>query len=219
MCPPPSQPQALKCDRCGAYLEMPADPSIHTIACRYCNYQQLLPDIAQRRAAVQSAQLMKQGMQLATRAADTSRRMGAIAGLIAVALPLLIIGGVFTALYQQGLFGNVLSASWNGQGPLVCGANQHMQVSNVTANQPGSQVVIASGNCHLSLTNVNITANTPILAYGNAQVTVVGGSLVSTAGTSIVARDNAAVIVSGASVVGSISRANNATIAGIPGAM
>jgi hypothetical protein len=197
---------------------MPTDPNVHSIECPYCHYQQLLPDIAQRRAAVQNAQLMQQGMQLATKAADTSRRIGTVAGLIGVLLPVVIMGGVGYTLYNQGLFGNAQEASWTGTGPLVCGANQHMTVSNVTSSQPQSQVVIASQNCQLTLTNVNITGMNAIVAYGNARVTITGGSITGL-GQSIVARDNATVIVAGANVVGPVIHLNNSTVAGVPGVM
>jgi hypothetical protein len=197
---------------------MPSDPSVLTLECPYCHYQQLLPDVAQRRAAVQNAQLVQHGMQLATKAANTSRRIGTVAGLIGVLLPIAIMGGVGFTLYNQGIFGNALGSSWNGTGPLVCGGNQHTTVSNVTANQPQSQVVIASGNCQLTLTNVNITAMNAIIASGNAHITISGGSIVGY-GQSIAATGNATVIVVGANVTGPVFHTRNATVAGVPGVM
>jgi hypothetical protein len=218
MFPTPGQPQSLKCDRCGAYLSMPADPNVLQMECPYCKYTQLLPDVAQRRAAMQSAQLMQHGMNLASQAANTSRRIGAVVGIVAAVVPLVIIAIVFSTLYSSGVFGNARTASWNGTGPLICSGNDHVEVTGVVANQPGAQVVIASGNCHLELHNVSITAMTPIVASGNAQVTVTGGALIGY-GASVMASGNANVIVSGAAVTGVAYRRGNATVMGVPGGM
>lgn len=218
MFPSPGQTQSLKCDRCGAHLNTPVDPTVLQIVCPYCGSQQLLPDIAQRRAAMQSEKMAQQGMQFAAQAMKQSRRIGGVVAIFSLMLPLVITAVVLASLYNSGVFTFGHSNSWNGQGPLVCGGHDHVEVSGVTAMQPGSQVVIASGNCQLTLTNVSITAMTAVVASGNAHVTITGGSYAGT-GQSIVAQQNATVVVNGANVMGPVYHTRNATIAGIPGVM
>ncbi len=224
MFPNGPQNQSLKCDRCGAYLTMPVDPSVLQMECPYCKYSQLLPDIAQRRAALQSERMAKQGMEFAQ---TTMKRAGRATGavlLVTMLVPVLIAGGVMFGLYNSGIFGafgglggfGMGRSSWTGQGPLVCGGVEHLTVTGVVANQPGSQVVVAGGNCQLTLNNVNITGNTAIIASGNAQVTVLGGAIAGMQ-QSIVATQNARVNVSGASVMGPVFHSGNATVTGVPG--
>ncbi|MCW5833836.1 MAG: hypothetical protein KIS78_15640, partial [Labilithrix sp.] len=101
------------------------------------------------------------------------------------------------------------TSRWDGKRPFVCGGNDVVALSDVTATAG----VKAGGNCRLTLTDVSITAPVGIDASANAKVVMTGGRI--TASTSaVVASANANVDLVGTTVTGRVKRSGNAKITG-----
>ncbi len=66
---------------------------------------------------------------------------------------------------------------WSGSEPLQCGGVDDITVSGVEASFSAGSAIVATGNCHVKCTDCNIGAPTAIEASGNAQVTIVNGSV------------------------------------------
>lgn len=69
---------------------------------------------------------------------------------------------------------------WDGSEPLHCSGNDRVEVSGVEATFNAGAAIIADGNCHVRCTDCNLTAPTAIESSGNAQVTIVNGSVKGT---------------------------------------
>lgn len=83
--------------------------------------------------------------------------------------------GVFRMLTRSS---SVLSALvWSGDEPLQCGGNDEITVSGVEASFAAGSAIVAGGNCHVKCTDCNLGAPTAINASGNAQVTIVNGTV------------------------------------------
>jgi serine/threonine protein kinase len=128
-------------------------------------------------------------------------------------------------------------AHWDGTTNYVCGENEIVSLSGVTANLKSGIAVEAWGNCKLTMTDMNLTAANAVLAIGQARVTIRGGTLtgstaaISTAqdaqvsvtgGTlngstaAIMAGGNSRVSLSGTSVNGKVIRSDNGRVDGAP---
>ena len=106
----------------------------------------------------------------------------------------------------------VSSLVWDGKDPLVCGGNDNITVTGVTAKFNAGSAIVASANCHVKCTNCNLEGTTAIEASGNADVTIINGSV---KGTVLMAdaSNNAHVTVMGNVVVaGETKKSGNAKI-------
>jgi hypothetical protein len=88
------------------------------------------------------------------------------------------------------------SLVWDGSEPLQCTGNDDIAVTGVEAHFTGGSAIVANGNCHVKCTDCKISAPTAIEASGNAQVTIVNGTI---QGTEVLAEagGNAQVTVTG----------------------
>jgi hypothetical protein len=104
--------------------------------------------------------------------------------------------------------------SWTGASPLVCGGNDQLTLSGVTATFAAGPALTAGGNCKVTCTGCTLRAPFAVQANGNAQVVIVGGVLEGE--VAIAATANATVDVRGdAKVSGALSRSGSATITGV----
>lgn len=73
---------------------------------------------------------------------------------------------------------SILSALvWDGEEPLQCSGVDQITVSNVNATFTAGSAIIATGNCKVRCTDCTISAPTAIEVSGNAEVTMVNGSV------------------------------------------
>jgi hypothetical protein len=130
--------------------------------------------------------------------------------LIGVLAPLFVGGLIaFSTLRQTGGLPGPLGPSWDGHTPLLCGGNESFDVKSVQANLGEGPLITAGGNCHVKCTDCKLHAKTGIVAGGNAEITIVNGSLEG----SISAGGNARVSVIGnATFSGSVSSGGNAQV-------
>jgi hypothetical protein len=103
------------------------------------------------------------------------------------------------------------AAAWDGKTPFVCGGNDVVALTGVTATAG----IKASANCQLTLTGVNISAPIGIDAGGNAKVVMTGGSITSST-NSVVAAANAKVDLVGTKVTGKAKTSGLAKVTGAP---
>lgn len=127
---------------------------------------------------------------------------------------LLIVGlGLYIwRVAASGAPGLAATASWDGKMPLVCGGNQSLTVTGVTASSTGTTVT-ALANCSLTLVNVDLTGATAIQAGGNAVVRVQGGK-VSGSAFAVQAIGASKVTLAGTKVTGKKEALGAATITG-----
>jgi hypothetical protein len=98
-----------------------------------------------------------------------------------------------------------------------CAGNDTMVVKGKTFVVAGGPAIDASGNCHLTCDKCTITGE-GIHAAGNAQITLIGGGIVSAAGESAMdLSGNAKVIAQGTTVVGDVKKSGNAKVEGVAG--
>ena len=104
------------------------------------------------------------------------------------------------------------SLVWDGKTPFECGGNDDYSVKDVKAEFTAGTAIIANGNCHFTCTNCTIKAPTAIEAGGNAQVTIINGSVEGTE-TMVEAGGNARVNISGnATASGAVKSGGNAKV-------
>ena len=124
-----------------------------------------------------------------------ARNMSWIVWLIIVVV--FSLGGSGAAFMRCSKHSKLLSSLvWDGTEPLQCTGVDDLRVTGVTATFTGGSAIIATGNCHLTCTDCTISAPTAIEASGNAQVTIINGSV---KGTNLLAdaSGNARVTISG----------------------
>jgi hypothetical protein len=125
-------------------------------------------------------------------------------------------GGAGFARWRRGSVGaqilNGMSAGWNGSEPLVCGGNDDIQVSGITATFNAGFAIQANGNCHVRCTDCTLGAPTAIDAGGNAEVIIMNGTISGTP-TLATASGNAHVTIAGnVNASGSTKQSGNASI-------
>lgn len=96
---------------------------------------------------------------------------------------------------------------WDGTEPLHCGGVENISVTGVEATFAAGTAIVATANCQVKCTDCKITAPIAIEASGNAQVTMLNGSV---KGTSILAdaSGNARVTIGGNVTVSGLTRAS-----------
>jgi hypothetical protein len=152
-------------------------------------------------------------------AAATFMGMRLLFGLLPVVITLFVAGiiawtsmratGGTSGLSLGGLGG------WNGSTPLLCGGNDEMQLSGISASFSAGSALNVSGNCHVVCNGCNLKAPVVVTAAGNAQIDLVDCHLEG--GDAIVAEGNAQVRIAGNStVVGRITQGGNASVTGAP---
>ncbi|MBW2254173.1 MAG: hypothetical protein JRI25_06185 [Deltaproteobacteria bacterium] len=90
---------------------------------------------------------------------------------------------------------------WDGEAPFVCKGNDVVTLDHPDAHFEDGVAVTAEGNCALTLIEPNLSAPTALLARGNAEVSVLGGTLRGT-DAAIRAEGLAKITGSGVSVEG-----------------
>jgi hypothetical protein len=152
-------------------------------------------------------------------AAATFMGMRLLFGLLPVVITLFVAGiiawtsmratGGTSGLSLGGLGG------WNGSTPLLCGGNDEMQLSGITASFSSGSALNVSGNCHVVCQGCTLRAPLVVTAAGNAQIDLVDCQLEGA--DAVVAEGNAQVRIAGNStVVGKITQGGNASVTGAP---
>ena len=93
-------------------------------------------------------------------------------------------------------------SSWDGTSTLVCSGGEHVTVENRTISLPGQTAITAGGNCVLRLVNCTITASHVVMATGNAEVFVEGGTYTSDGVATFSGSTQAELQIRGAHTVG-----------------
>ena len=133
--------------------------------------------------------------------------------LIPVVL-LLLVGGVVWGVLRGGSSWSSSGSwggarSWNGTSPFECSGNDHVSMSNVTANVGGTAIDV-SGNCHFVCTNCTVNAPIGVEVTGNGHAIFEGGTV--NGATAVDASGNAHVELHGTVVNGRVVRSGNAHI-------
>jgi hypothetical protein len=92
-------------------------------------------------------------------------------------------------------------SDWDGKEPFTCGGVDEVVIKKVKAKLDGETAITVSANCKLSLVDVDLDAEVGILARGNGEVTIKGGSIKGSK-AAIVAEANATVTGKGTEVSG-----------------
>ena len=100
---------------------------------------------------------------------------------------------------------------WSGNAPFRCGGNASMEVRGAQASLPGQVAIIAEQNCELTLVDVEVSAETAVLARGNARVNVHGDSTLQGDRFAVEAQGNSEVNAYGATIVGGVDVRGNAS--------
>ncbi len=100
---------------------------------------------------------------------------------------------------------------WSGHAPFTCGGNASMELRGARASLPGQIAIIAEGNCALTLVDVEVSAETAVLARGNARVNVHGDSTLQGDRFAVEAQGNSEVNAYGATVLGGVDVKGNAS--------
>jgi hypothetical protein len=99
---------------------------------------------------------------------------------------------------------------WSGDAPLVCGGNSAMEVRGAQASLPGQVAIVAEQNCSLTLIDVEVTAETAVLARGNARVVIKGDSTLQGDRFAVEALGNSEVVARGVTLLGGVDVKGNA---------
>lgn len=149
--------------------------------------------------------------QTAYATAHAANRMSWVIWLIVVVV--VSLGGSGAAFMRcAGRSSMASSLVWNGSEPLVCGGNDNISVSGVTANFNAGSAIHAGANCHVRCTDCTLSAPVAIEAGGNAEVVIINGSV---KGTTLLAdaSGNAHVTVTGnVTVAGASKQSGNAKV-------
>jgi hypothetical protein len=202
------------CAKCGAPLVPSNNLAALTVRCDYCGTEQPLADAAARRqqlyaeqAAAQQYAMQQQVMAQVTASVGSGLRTGRRIGLIVTVVTLLIVGATVVPVVLRAMSLTGFSPfGWNGQQPLLCSGNDTVTLDGVTANLPGTTVVRAYGNCELTLSNSTLSGNVAVEAAGNAHVHLVNCRMTA-ASVGVMAGGNAQVVVGGGSLVGGVAAA------------
>lgn len=159
-----------------------------------------------------------QSYQAPMAAAASFVGMRLLFGLLPVVI-ILFVGGIiaFTSMRATRGVGNLGLGlgGWNGSTPLLCGGNDEMQLSGITASFSSGSALNVSGNCHVTCQGCTLRAPVVVAAGGNAQIDLVDCHLEGA--DAVVAGGNAQVRFAGNStVVGKITQGGNASVTGAP---
>jgi hypothetical protein len=180
--------QPFKCPHCGA----PPPPGYvppsgqFGYACFYCRQQSVQgtpepappPPVAEQSPAiiVVHAPSHDYDHHAAIAHVNTAR---SISWLVWVVVVLVVsLGGSGAAFMRCTKHSTALSSLvWDGSEPLHCGGNEDIAVTGVEAHFSAGQAIVATGNCKVRCTDCKISAPIAIEASGNAQVTIINGSV------------------------------------------
>lgn len=123
------------------------------------------------------------------------------------------LGGGGVAFSKCSKHSSLMSSLvWDGSEPFTCSGNDEIAVQGVEANFAAGTAISAAGNCHFRCTDCTISAPTGIEATGNAQVTIINGSVKATKLLAD-ASGNARVNIGGnVTVTGRTTRSGNAQV-------
>jgi len=149
--------------------------------------------------------------QAAVAHANTARNISWIVWVVVVLV--VSLGGSGAAFMRCTKSSKLVSSLvWDGSEPLHCGGNENISVTGVEAHFTAGQAIIAGGNCQVRCTDCKISAPIASGASGNAQVTIINGSVQGTE-TLADASGNARVTISGnATASGEIRKSANAKV-------
>ena len=218
--------QTIKCPHCGA----PPPPGYvppsgqFGYACMYCRQQSVLgtpepppPPVTGQSPAIIVVQAPSHDydhhhhFQAAVAHANTARNISWIVWVVVVLV--VSLGGSGAAFMRCTKSSKLVSSLvWDGSEPLHCGGNENISVTGVEAHYSAGQAIIAGGNCQVRCTDCKISAPIAIEASGNAQVTIINGSVQGTE-TLADASGNARVTISGnATASGEIRKSANGKV-------
>jgi len=221
-------PSSSGCPRCGAALALPADLTVTVVTCRYCGTQQPVPDLEERRRALEVQRLSEQELQHEAAAREQALKdarrigrwtrwsmlpgliaggVGALVGLIAVVRALSTVPGSGGSVSDF-----VAGFGWDGKKTLVCTTGQVMKFVGISASLQGTAIV-AKGHCVLNITGGTIKADTGIAASGDAAVTLTG--VMIDAPIAIDASGNATVTILGGRANGKVQKSGRASVSGL----
>lgn len=130
-----------------------------------------------------------------------------------VVVLVLSLGGSGAAFMRCSKHSSILSGLvWDGHEPLHCSGNDRIEVSGVEATFNAGSAIIADANCHVRCTDCKLSAPTAVETSGNAQVTIINGSV---KGTNLLAdaSGNSRVTISGNVVAsGQVRERSNAKV-------
>ncbi len=127
------------------------------------------------------------------------------------------LGGSGAAFMRCTKHSSILSGLvWDGSEPLHCSGNDRIEVNGVEATFNAGSAIYADANCHVRCTDCKLSAPTAIETSGNAEVTIVNGSV---KGTNLLvdASGNSHVTISGnVTVAGQVRERSNAKVSAPP---
>jgi hypothetical protein len=139
-------------------------------------------------------------------------------GCVAVLFVVALLGGIGIYAYMQVAGGSSATAdraaSWDGKTPFVCGGNDKVKISGVSAKIASGAAVTAGGNCMAELVNVTIDAPIGVAAMGNGKITVKGGSVTGSQYAAQAIGSGALISFDGTTVNGKTNILGGAKIAG-----
>lgn len=175
----------LKCPHCGAPPPHPVSLAAGPYTCPYCGTQSFLgqnppppPPVAPFGGSVAPAPRPIVVVHAPHFDHDPAPARAARASwIIWVVVVVFVSGGAgaFRLLTKSSSFFSALV--WSGDEPLECSGVEEISVSGVEASFPAGPAIIANGNCRVKCTDCTISAPTAIEAGGNAQVTIVNGTV------------------------------------------
>ena len=141
--------------------------------------------------------------------------------IVAVVVISISGGGWLIRRFVRGSTGVGLAGDlggWDGTSPLMCGGNDQIDVSGINATFTSGSAILAGGNCHVTCRDCTLKAPVGVEAGGNAQVTIMNGSVPGT-DAALSAGGNATINVLGnATVVGTTRKGGNASVTGVTAA-
>jgi hypothetical protein len=138
---------------------------------------------------------------------------GAVAISIAASSLVLVAMGIVGAAVGTGRGGagrgflvtpQGRAEAWDGRSSLICNGDDRMTVRNKTADTGSQPAVIANGSCQLTMIDCRVKGQTGLIANGNVQVIVSGGSITGVTNSVIANGDARVELRGGARVVGQV---------------
>lgn len=199
--------QAVLCPQCGAPVQGPVTGPYYQ--CPYCRHTSK----SQAPVAPQFVIIQGPSESYAPRepvyASPPARRFRM--PVLPFVMPFVIIALVMGFTFREQLVNLTGIGQWDGSEPLVCDANDDIQVSGVTAKLAQGPAIVVRGNCHVALKDCTVNAPIAIDASGNGVVTVTNGSLTG----EISATENARVdLVGNVKSSGAVKKSGNARVNG-----
>lgn len=211
------------CPKCGAAVK--AEPNAASYTCPYCKHTLQLEVARPAPApAAQAPQVIvfhhnSNPTPIVYTGGSAFGAYWTFRLIVAAVIIMCSGGGWLVRRFVRGSTGVGLAGDlggWDGSSPLMCGGNEEIDVSGVTATFSSGSAILAGGNCHVTCRNCTLKAPVGVEAGGNAQVTLMSGTVTGT-DAALSAGANATINVLGnATVVGTTRKSGiNATITGV----